>query len=127
MESGSTSWMYDQQGGGFEEVVFEESQRLATQYIRCNKLLMANLFPHFSTSLVDQNYHFILNNMVKFDAEGHEEHLGIRIALDVIDGFIEFFHHGLYLRCIGQFEQTLRKINFIFCNVMRNIIVGYDD
>jgi hypothetical protein len=47
MESGSTSWMYDQQGGGFEEVVFEESQRLATQYIRCNKLLMANLFPHF--------------------------------------------------------------------------------
>lgn len=88
---------------------------------------MANLFPHFSTSLVDQNYHFILNNMVKFDAEGHEEHFGIRIALDVVDGFIQFFYHGLDLRSICQFEQTLRKINFIFCNVMRNIIVGYAD
>jgi len=28
-------WMYDQQGVGFEEVVFEVSQVRATQYIRC--------------------------------------------------------------------------------------------
>ncbi|MEY3153398.1 MAG: hypothetical protein RLZZ333_1995, partial [Bacteroidota bacterium] len=74
-----------QQGGGFEEVIFEVSQVRATRYMRYKKLLMANRFPHQPTSLVDQNYHFIFNNMVKFDAEGHEQHLRIGIPLYVID------------------------------------------